>query len=650
MSHPNIVNVHQVGELPRSGTSYFVMQYVEGETLTEAFPRGSAVTEGKARRCLGEVASALAAAHRLGVVHRDIKPANVMFDRDSGRYLVLDFGISAILPTPGHTGLPETLTAEDLRIGTPRYMSPEQASGQEVSGKSDVYSLGCLAYELLTGEPPFVGSTAMELLAAHLMKEAPKVIEKRPELDKKFAALIDRCLAKSPEARPSAEDLTRALLPALTSVIEWPPPGLEPLRGLGARWSRTTARAAFTATLFFVELIMQPTVSRTCCWRSGESSFLWNVLKHASFATPIHFDDPDAMSVWYFLLDVTFMLLLFQLPVLITHSWQLCAALRQGARAGYPAGTLFDVGWDRHSDTAEILNGTGHHSVLSRAHAVSSLGDRRAQSILLTGAWLLALATPILWLYGGALLPWSDRNAVVGPIDAMALWSLPILALVGAALATVRLQRLLPGAAPRRNHALRAQAVPIIPRELVSLWLRSAGREPATTQRTSAWLLPAVVPVLGIVLVLMSAMVLSVVFKSTARMVASAHEAAAWVAQAAKSSTGNVPAPSEEAALALVVGPPGSGERELAQRIDRRSFDRSALQQLSGCLDPRMLLFGRGEETNGAMTAQHFAGSRHGWTNRLLRTVGLTGMARRAAYCGEALGHDVTTVADPLKE
>jgi serine/threonine protein kinase len=651
MSHPNIVNVYQVGELPRSGTSYFVMQYVDGMNLSEAFPPGSAVAEGKARRCLGEVASALAAAHRLGVVHRDIKPANIMFDPASSRYLVLDFGISAILPSPGNPGHSNTLTGEDLRVGTPRYMSPEQASGQEVSGKSDVYSLGCLAYELLTGEPPFKGTTPMELLAAHLIKEPPRVSIRRPELDRQFAALIDRCLAKSPEARPSAEDLTRAFLPALKSVIEWPPPGLEPLRGLGTRWARMTAQSAFVGALFFIELMMQPTVSRTCCWRSAESSFLWNVLKHFSYVTPIHFDDPDAMSVWYFMLDATFMLLLLQLPLLVVHSWQLCAALRQGARAGYPARTLFDVGWDRHSDTSDLLNGTGHHSVLPQSHGTSVLQARRMQSILLTVAWLLALATPVVWLYGGALLPWSDRDPVVGLPDAFVLWGLPILALLGASIAAARHRRHLPAQAPRQHHVFRVQAVSVIPRELVSLWLQSAGQRPrAVRRRFPSWLLPVVAPALAIAVVLMGATVLSVVFKSTARMVDSAREAGAWVERASRSSAGiPVHPPSIRAALALALGPPAGMERELVGRIDSPSFDLSAFRQPSGCLNPRVMLFGHGAGTSASATIGYgFTGSRGGWRNQLLNSVGLAGVARRAEYCNEALGRDVSTVADSL--
>lgn len=654
MSHPNIVSVYQVGELPRSGTSYFVMQYISGMALSEAFPPGSPIAEGKARRCLGEVASALAAAHRLGVVHRDIKPANVMLDQESGRYLVLDFGISAILPGPDGVGHGEALTSEDARVGTPRYMSPEQASGQEVSGKSDVYSLGCMAYELLTGEPPFKGTTSMAVLASHLLSEPPKVGVKRPELDRQFAALVDRCLAKGPEARPSAEDLTRAFLPALKSLVEWPPPGLEPLRALGVRWARTAAVVALTGTLFFVGLMMQPTVSRTCCWRSAESSLLWNGLKHLSFATPIHLDDPDAMSVWYFILDATFIVLLLQLPFLVIHSWQLAARLRQGARAGYPSPTLFDVGWDSHGDTSDLLNGTGRYSLLPEADRASILGIRRLRSIFLVVASLLALAAPTVWLYVGAYVPWSDGAPVLALPDALTLWMLPFLALLAGLAAIVMLWRRTPGSSPRQRYVVGSPSVPEIPRELVSLWLRTAGREPvASRARVPLWAFLSVPAALAIALVLTASIVLSVVFKSTARLVTSAAEARAWIEEASSSSGGlGVAPPSIGATLALAASPRMNISRELAPRIDSLTLRRIELAPVEGvsyCLNPREVLFGRvARPGRSGAPGLGFTGSRPTtWRGHALEVAGLGGLIRRSVQCNAALGSDVSTFDQP---
>jgi serine/threonine protein kinase len=654
MSHPNIVSVYQVGELPRSGTSYFVMQYISGKTLSDVFPLGTPTAEGKVRRCLGEVAYALAAAHRIGVVHRDIKPANVMLDPDSGRYLVLDFGISAVLSAPDAAAEHgAALTSEHVRIGTPRYMSPEQASGLEVTGKSDVYSLGCLAYELLTGEPPFKTANSMEMLASHVLKPPPKVSTRRPELDPQFSGLVDRCLGKRPEGRPSAEDLTRALLPALKSPIEWPPPGLEPLRGFGATWARIAGVVALTATLFFIELMIQPSVSRPCCWHLPEFSFLWNVLKHLSYVTPIHLDDPDAMSVWYFMLDATFIALLVQLPVLTIRSWQLAVRLRQGARAGYPVGTLFDVAWDDRGDTSDLVNGTGHRSLLSETDRASILGLRRVLSILWVTTTLLALTVPIAWLYLGAYVPWSEEAPVLGLLDVFALWSLPGLALMAALGTTVIMWRRMPGSSRRDHKVFGTPSVLHIPRELVSVWLTSAGREaPASRPLVPLWLLPVVTPLFASVLTLIASVVLTVVFKSTARLTTSATEARSWIERtSSSSSSGGALEPSTAAVLALAANPMIELARGQAERIDflaRRRIGETPLADVSYCLNSRQVLFGRVRRIGAAgPPGDRLIDYRlTRWRGHALQAAGLGGLIRRSANCSVVLGGEVSTVDD----
>jgi predicted Ser/Thr protein kinase len=653
MSHPNIVSVYQVGELPRSGTDYFVMQYISGKALSDVFPLGTPTAEGKVRRCLGEIAYALAAAHRMGVVHRDIKPANVMLDQESGRYLVLDFGISAILAGSNVTGGPGlALTSGNVRIGTPRYMSPEQASGLEVTGKSDVYSLGCLAYELLTGEPPFKSTTSMEMLASHVLKPPPKVSTRRPELDPQFAALVDRCLSKRPEERPSAEDLTRALLPALKSLIEWPPPGLEPLRGFGAKWTRTAGVVAGTGTLFFLELMIQPTVSRPCCWNLPEFSLLWDALKRLSYITPIHLDDPDAMSVWYFMLDATFIVLLLQLPLFLMHSWQLASRLRQGARAGYPLGTLFDLGWDDRSDTSDLLNGTGHQSLLSETDRTSILRMRRVRSILLVTAILLTLTAPTVWLYIGAYVPWPDNAPVLGLLDVVALWSLPGLALLGALAATAVLWRRMPGPSRREHNVSRSPSVSYISRDLVSVWLTSAGHEPvAALPLVPLRLLPLITPVLALALTFSASTVLTVVFKSTARMTTGAKEARSWIRQTSSaSSTAGALEPSVLAVLALVATPteiPGDHVPGIDSPADRR-IGNTPLVSVAYCLNSRAVLFGGSTRTSEVGPSRRgftdFRLSR--WRGHALEAAGLGGLIGRSANCNAVLGAEVSTVDD----
>src|SRR5213593_1110455 len=202
--HPNVVSIYEVGDLPRCGLSYFVMQLVEGDSLY-TLHSAQTLAEPAIRRIVGEVASALAAAHARGVIHRDIKPANIMIERASGRAIVLDFGIAAVLEgAPGSTG--ESITSTG-GIGTPSHISPEQAVGKRVTDKTDVYSLGVVAFELATGRFPFLDVTPIGQIHSHLKKTPPRVHELRPELDARLASLIDRCLSKKPEERPAAAEL-----------------------------------------------------------------------------------------------------------------------------------------------------------------------------------------------------------------------------------------------------------------------------------------------------------------------------------------------------------------------------------------------------------------------------------------------------------
>jgi serine/threonine-protein kinase len=159
LSHPNVVPLHAFGEL--EGMPYFVMGYVRGESLAARLRRDGRLPEEDARRILADLADALQHAHRQGVVHRDVKPDNVLLDDDSGRALLTDFGVARAL------GGSETLTAAGKVVGTPSYMSPEQAAGRaDIDGRSDIYSLGVMAYAMLSGRLPFEGKTLAEARAA----------------------------------------------------------------------------------------------------------------------------------------------------------------------------------------------------------------------------------------------------------------------------------------------------------------------------------------------------------------------------------------------------------------------------------------------------------------------------------------------------
>jgi serine/threonine-protein kinase len=202
-SHPNIVSVHSVEESP--GLLFFVMSYIEGETLTQRVKRQGPLSVPEALRMLQEVAWALSYAHGRGVVHRDIKPDNVLLERSTGRALVMDFGIARSVAASGLTQVGEA-------IGTPHFMSPEQAAGDKVDGRSDLYSLGVVGYFAVSGRLPFDGESAQAVMVAHISQPAISVTRFRPDLPTPLATAIDRCLAKAPEERfSSGEALVESL-------------------------------------------------------------------------------------------------------------------------------------------------------------------------------------------------------------------------------------------------------------------------------------------------------------------------------------------------------------------------------------------------------------------------------------------------------
>ena len=192
LSHPNVVPIYAVDEVDEF--VFFAMAYIDGGTLGERIRGRGPLTSKEAVNMLREVAWALAYSHAEGVVHRDVKPDNILLEKGSGRALVTDFGIAHVGTEPGMTAAGEVL-------GTAEFMSPEQASGDEVDPRSDIYALGVVGFYALTGGFPFEGTTAAALLAQHLTKPAPPVASVAPEVPAVLAKAVDRCLRKSPEDR-----------------------------------------------------------------------------------------------------------------------------------------------------------------------------------------------------------------------------------------------------------------------------------------------------------------------------------------------------------------------------------------------------------------------------------------------------------------
>ena len=209
LQHPHIVPVLSAGEV--SGKPYFTMPFIDGESLRQRIDRGGELPLDDALRILRDIASALAYAHKNGVVHRDIKPDNVMLEDEYA--LVTDFGVAKALSAALVSGAPGTLTTAGTALGTPAYMAPEQAvADPSVDHRADIYSFGIVAYEALTGAPPFVGRSTQALLAAHAIHPPEPIINRRPALPPWLADLVMKCLEKRPADRPqNASELVRAL-------------------------------------------------------------------------------------------------------------------------------------------------------------------------------------------------------------------------------------------------------------------------------------------------------------------------------------------------------------------------------------------------------------------------------------------------------
>jgi serine/threonine protein kinase len=233
LSHPHIVPIHDVGE--GQGIVYFVMGLIEGESLAARIRRRGRVPAEETRRIIRETADALSAAHAMSVIHRDIKPDNILLEGTRGRVVVTDFGIAkALSATSG-----STLTSAGMAIGTPSYMSPEQAAGErEIDGRSDLYSVGIVAYQMLSGVLPFNAPTVAGILMKQITETAPLLHENYPDVPEDLSLAVARCLEKDPANRwPSADALRRSL--ESRSVAGYRPTGLG--------WKAQTREATGTA-------------------------------------------------------------------------------------------------------------------------------------------------------------------------------------------------------------------------------------------------------------------------------------------------------------------------------------------------------------------------------------------------------------------
>jgi serine/threonine-protein kinase len=242
LNHPSVVAVYDTGEDEYAGNPvpYIVMEYVEGSTLRDLLTSGSKLVPERALEIVDGVLEALAYSHQQGIVHRDIKPANVMLTK-SGEVKVMDFGIARAMDDMG-----ATMTQTSAVIGTAQYLSPEQARGEQVDARSDLYSTGCLLYELLTGRPPFVGDSPVSVAYQHVREEPVPPSRLDPDVSASVDAIVLKALAKDRDNRyQSAGDMRRDIAAALAGrpVTAVPPPPVDSTQVM----SRTTVLPGATS-------------------------------------------------------------------------------------------------------------------------------------------------------------------------------------------------------------------------------------------------------------------------------------------------------------------------------------------------------------------------------------------------------------------
>jgi serine/threonine-protein kinase len=250
LDHPMILPLLDSGEV--NGTLYYVMPFVEGESLRDRLDRDQQLPLEEALQITNDVAEALGHAHSRGVIHRDIKPENILLER--GHALVADFGVAKAVRAAGAEKT-EQLTATGVSLGTPEYMSPEQAAATKpVDARSDLYSLGCVLYEMLAGRPPFVATLPHELMARHARDPVPPLQIVRSTLPDPIAAAVEKALAKDPADRFATAQQFSAALTGEASV-QPTPVGVAPRRLALSVWQRAGLAAL---AILIVGVLMGP--------------------------------------------------------------------------------------------------------------------------------------------------------------------------------------------------------------------------------------------------------------------------------------------------------------------------------------------------------------------------------------------------------
>jgi len=231
LRHQHAAMIFDAGNLP-DGRHFIIMEFVEGETLSQALGREGRFTATRAVQIATQVCDVLEEAHRLGIVHRDLKPSNIMLS-DRG-VCVLDFGVAKVLASSAESTATHASTGSGQIVGTPRYMSPEQCLGQRVGARSDLYSLGVVLYEMLAGRPPFIDPLPSALLVKQATAPAPPLPKLRQDIQRPLALAVHSLLAKRPEDRPRTAASAKTMLERSLVQPERTLPDVEPLSSMVA--------------------------------------------------------------------------------------------------------------------------------------------------------------------------------------------------------------------------------------------------------------------------------------------------------------------------------------------------------------------------------------------------------------------------------
>ena len=231
LRHANAATIFDAGNLP-DGRHFIVMEFVEGETLSQALAREGKFSFTRAVEIATQICDVLEEAHRLGIIHRDLKPSNILLGKRG--VCVLDFGVAKVLASSAESTAQNASTGSGQLVGTPRYMSPEQCLGQRVGARSDLYSLGVLLYEMLAGRPPFVDPLQSALLIKQATAAAPPLPKLRPDISRSLALAVHTLLAKRPDDRPRTAAVAKSLLERSIRDPDRTLPDVEPLSAMVA--------------------------------------------------------------------------------------------------------------------------------------------------------------------------------------------------------------------------------------------------------------------------------------------------------------------------------------------------------------------------------------------------------------------------------